>query len=99
MTEPAFLPSDLRQVSELVGQQPVEVRELFHYALAMLLVENRKAHITHTEKRDGREYLTLETIAGEQFTIERPNAGEELLKTMRALARDVLQEKPRADSS
>ncbi len=98
MTEPDYLPSEMRQVSKLVDQQPQEVRELFHYALAMLLVENRKADVTHVENRDGREYLTLTTIAGEQFTIEKPNAGEELLETLRALARDELQQGPRADS-
>lgn len=37
------LPPDLAMLSHILDGQPPQVRELFHYALFMLLIENGKA--------------------------------------------------------
>ncbi len=67
------------------------MRELFHYALAMLLVENRNAQITRTEKLGDRTYLAFRTTGGEQFVIPKPDASEQLLERLTSLARDALE--------
>ncbi len=78
--------------SRLLDGQPPNVRELFQYALIMLMVEDSKAHIIEQHTIDAREHLTLRTVAGDSFTIVKPFVSEELLAELRAMAREVLNE-------
>ncbi len=94
------LPLELQMLSRLIDGQPPPVRELFHYAVTMLLVEEGKAEIVEQHVIDAREHLTLRTTAGDSFTIVKPLVGEELLAKMRATAREILDEEHgRADGA
>ena len=86
------LPPALEMFSRIVDGQPPNVHELFHYALAMLLVENHKAEVIERRTIDLREYLTLRTVAGELFTIVKPDTSDELLEQLTIMARAVLRE-------
>ncbi len=55
------LPPDLAMFSRMVEGHPPDVRELFHYALVMLLVEDGKASIVERSMIDGREWIYLLT--------------------------------------
>jgi hypothetical protein len=92
MTDQQFLSPQLDAIAKLFDDQPEEVRELFQYALAMLMVEDTKAKIVERHRVDNLEYLTIETIAGDVFEIIRPQVSEDLLTTLRVLARDVLDQ-------
>ena len=51
--------------------QPPAVRELFQYAVMMLMIENYKAEIKWRTVNQ-REWVTVRTVAGELFNIVKP---------------------------
>lgn len=85
------IPPELEMFSRIVDGQPPDVRELFQYALTMLLVEDGKAEIVEQHTIDAREHLTLRTVAGDSFAIVKPFVSEELLAKMTEMARDILR--------
>jgi hypothetical protein len=89
---PSDLPPEIEMLSRIVDGQPPDVRELFHYALTLLMVEDGKAEIVEQHTLDAREHLTLRTVAGDSFTIIKPFVSEELLAKMTEIARDILRE-------
>ncbi len=86
------LPSELEALAQLLDTQPSPVRELFHYALVMLMIEKRKANVVERHIMDAREYLTIQTLAGDTFSIVKPLISDDELDTLMILARDVLRE-------
>ena len=86
------LPPEFEMLSRVVDAQPEDVRELFHYALTMLMVEDGKAKIIERHHVDNLEYLTIETLAGDVFEILTPQVSEDLLDKMRALARGIMEQ-------
>jgi hypothetical protein len=91
------IPPELEMFSRIVDGQSPDVRELFQYALTMLLVEDGKAEVIARHTIDLREHLTLRTSAGDVFTITKPDVSEELLGKMRALAREILEQDRETD--
>jgi hypothetical protein len=84
------IPPELEMFSRIVDGQPPNVRELFHYALTMLMIEEGKAEIVEQHTIDAREHLRLRTVGGDSFTIIKPFVSEELLTKMRTTAREIL---------
>jgi hypothetical protein len=83
------IPPELEMFSRIVDGQPPNVRELFHYALTMLMIEEGKAEIVEQHTIDAREHLRLRTVGGDSFTIIKPFVSE-LLTKMRTTAREIL---------
>jgi hypothetical protein len=88
------IPPELEMLSRIVDGQAPAVRELFQYALVMLLTESGKASLVERHVIDLREHLTFRTIAGETFTLIKPAVDQALLDHMMELAREVLKEEP-----
>ena len=88
----ADLPPEFEMLSRIIDAQAPNVRELFQYVLTMLLVEEGKAEIVERHTIDLREHLTLRTVAGDSFTIVKPDVSDELLTKMREMAREILDE-------
>ncbi len=88
----ATLPPDLAVLAGLVDARPPEMREVFHYAVVMLLVEDGKATIVERRTIDARECIYIRTSAGELFSMVKPDVGEEALAHLRELAREALCE-------
>jgi hypothetical protein len=86
------LPPELEMFSRIVDGQPPDVRELFLYAMTMLMVEDGKAEITEQRTVSMREQLTLRTASGDWFTIIQPFISEEMLAFIRLTAREVVDE-------
>ena len=86
------LPPELEALGDLLDAQPASVREIFQYALTMLLIEDHKAAVIEQHTMDAREYLTIQTLAGDTFSIAKPLVGDEMLDTLMEMARDVLQD-------
>jgi hypothetical protein len=82
----------LQTLAHLLDAQPEDVRELFHYSLAMLMVENGEAKITARHHVDNLEYLTIKTTAGDVFEILTPQVSDERLQQSRTLAREILRQ-------
>lgn len=90
MTEPIDLPPEIQHVADLLGEQPPEVRDLFRYALVLAMIDDEKAWVTGTRLVDGREYLTVRTVAGDVFEIVRPTTSEELEAVLMSQVRAIV---------
>jgi hypothetical protein len=92
MREPIDLPPEIEQVAALLSKQRPEVRDLFRYALVLAMIDDEKARITGTRVEEDREWLTVETVAGDAFEFARPPISEEaeaqLLWQVRAIVAD-----------
>ncbi len=58
----------------------------------MLLVEDGKANIVERRTIDGRECIYIRTVAGELFSVVKPDVDEDALAHLREMAREVLRE-------
>ncbi len=67
------LPPDLAQLAHIVDAEPPDVQELVPYTLTLLLIGDDKAEVVECQKIDGREWLTVLTAAGEEFSVVKPN--------------------------
>ena len=87
------LPPDFEMLFRIIDGQLPQVRELFQYALVMLMVENGKARMTERHVTDdAREHFTYRTNAGDVFTIIKPDVSDELLAKMTKIAREILRD-------
>ena len=68
------------------------MRELFQYALASLPLESGRAEVIETRAIDAREHLTVRTVAGEIFSVVKPDVSEEWLDKLEAMAREAMQD-------
>jgi hypothetical protein len=90
MKGPVELPPEIEQVADLVNEQPPEVREMFRYALVLAMIDDEKARIAGTPIESDREYLTVQTIAGDVFEIVRPPISEELEAVLMSEVRSIV---------
>lgn len=88
----AELPPALQMYARFLDGQSPAARELFQYAIAVLLIEQDQAKVIERHVIDERAHLTLRTLAGDSFTIVIPNVDKELLAEMIDQARDILRE-------
>ncbi len=86
------LPPKFAVLSRVVGAQEDNAREMFQYALALIMVEDGEAKITDQRTVSMREQLTLRTVEGETFTILKPDIRDELLAQLKEMVREVLDE-------
>lgn len=97
MTEPVDLPREFQDFANLLSAQPPAVRELFRYALVVMMIDDEKARVTRTREEDGRDYWKVKTVAGDEFEIVRPQISiqieRELLEQVRAVQQEDTIEK------
>ncbi len=84
------LPPDLAMLARVVDRQSPAARELFHDALILLMVEDGKAEIVEHRMVDAREWVTVRTVAGELFSIVKPDESDDMLETLKVLVREIL---------
>jgi hypothetical protein len=94
MAEPNFdLPPELDAFASYLDAQLPNVRELFQYALAMLMVESSKAKIVETHTTDdGRQRMLIWTAANDSLSIAKPLVDDALLEQMMEIVRGVVAE-------
>jgi hypothetical protein len=92
MPDPIDLPPELQQVADQLAEQPPHARDVFCYAILLVMIDDEKAWITGTRLVDSREYLTVQSVAGDVFEIVRPPISEEveseLMSQVRAIVAD-----------
>src|SRR6476469_5359697 len=71
MSTPEF-PSNLKALQHLADTQPELVQELYHWALAMVMVERGKIQLVERHSADGREQVTFKSPEGEVLTVTKP---------------------------
>jgi len=94
MTMPSNeLPPELDALASYLDAQVPDVRELFQYALAMLMIEAKKAKIVETHTTDdGRQRMLVWTLADDSFSIVKPLVSDGLLEQMIEIVRGVVAE-------
>ncbi len=78
MTEPIDLPPEFERLANFISKQPPHVRDLFRYALVLAMIDDEKARVIGTRTQEEREWLTVETVEGEVFEINRPPISDEV---------------------
>lgn len=86
------LPPDLKRLAALIDQQPPKVREAFLFLLAVAMEEDGKATPINTAQVDGRTHYSYQTVAGDVFTVVRPEIDAETEKAVRVELVGVLEE-------
>jgi hypothetical protein len=71
------LPPEFERIAELVDQQPPAVREVFQFMLAVAMEESGKAELINTSQVEGRTWYSYQTVAGDVFSVVRPEIGAE----------------------
>jgi hypothetical protein len=54
------------------------VRDLVCYALALAMIDDEKARVIGTRVGNGQEWLTIKSLAADEFEIVRPPISEEV---------------------
>ncbi len=83
---------DLNILSDMIDAQSPEVRELFEYALGLVLLENGKAEIAEQRTIDARRWIIFRTAHGELFSVVKPEENDKRLTKLRAVAQECLVE-------
>lgn len=83
------LPPDMTLIARLIDAQPLEVQELFRFALVMSMVRDGRAEIIEQYSSD-REYIAVRTNSGKLFSLAKPNVSEDQLKRVDQIVREVL---------
>lgn len=92
MTEPIDLSPELQRVADQLAEQPPSVRDLFRHALVLAMIDEEKARVTSKRTSDNQEWLTVQTIAGDVFEIERPSISEKLEAELMTQVREIIEE-------
>lgn len=92
MSDPIDLPPKWQDVAELLSEQPPAVREMFRYAIVLAMIDDEKARVTSKRTSDNQEWLTVQTIAGDVFEIERPSISEKLEAELMTQVRAIIEE-------
>lgn len=74
--------------TRVISQQPPDALDLFCHTLAS--IDDEKAWIVGKRIIDNRAYLTVRTVAGDVFEIERPPISEELEAMLMSGVRDIV---------
>ncbi len=86
------LPPSLAALASLLDAQPAPVREMFHYCLALTMVEAGKACLVGKEPGEAGAVCTFETEAGERLSLARPAMTKEMEAEVREMLRKILEE-------
>ena len=88
MTAPEPPSSDVEALEAFLDSQPPDVRELFQYALAMLMVEEDQGVFgVESTAADGRTHVQVLMRSGHSFTVTRPVVNDSMLEQMMAIVR------------
>ena len=87
----AALPPEMDKIARRANLHSSDARELFSYALALLLVDQRKASIVERQPVGTRERVVFRSGSGNTFAVVRPLVSDMTLKRVKVLARIVLR--------
>ena len=76
----------------MLDAQSEPVRAMFHYCLALAMVEAGKARLVETVPGENGAVCVFEASAGERFSVEKPPMTEEMEATVKEMLREILNE-------
>jgi hypothetical protein len=78
-------------LAELANESP-NVREMFHYAVTLLMLDDEKARVIGERVEQGRSVLRVRTVAGDEYEVVRPEMSEELEQLLLMQVRSIVDE-------
>ena len=90
MPESIDLPPELQRGADLLGKKRPEVRDLFRYALVIAMIDDEKARVIGAQVEEDREFVTVQTVAGDVFEIVRPPISEEVESKLMSPVRSIV---------
>src|SRR5581483_2098406 len=87
-----ILPPEFDSLLALLGEQPERVRKIWRYALVLMMIDDERAHIVDSYKEDSVQFLLIETVKGETFSVERPAMSEEVEQLLMAQVRQIVSD-------
>lgn len=86
------LPPEFEPVLQHLKSQPESVREIFHYAIVLMMMDDEKARVLETQEENGKTVWIVQTIAGDKFAVVRPPISEELEQVLLQQIRQIVAE-------
>ncbi len=86
------IPHDFSAIASLLDAQPEPVRAMFHYCLALAMVEAGRARLVGQEPGEAGAVCTFETATGEHLSLARPAMTEEMEAEVREMLREILED-------
>ncbi len=92
MGGPYELPPEFDPLLVELADQPEPIREMWCYALVLMMIDDEKARIISSQLENGQEVIAVRTIAGDEFEIERPAVSAETEGMLFAEIRRIVTE-------
>jgi hypothetical protein len=86
------LPLELGAIRQLADSQPDVARNLYYWALAMVMVERGKANLVEQQTADGQKQYTFASPEGEVVQVMKPAVSEALIDEMMTAVRLLVEE-------
>ncbi len=83
---------EVEALRHLADTQPPIVRDVFHWALAMVMVETGRGRIVEQHTTDRREHCTFASPEGDAVSLLKPDVSEAVLDQMMAAVRATVEE-------
>lgn len=84
------LPPEFDDLLAAADRQPESARQLWRYAIALMLVDDEKAHFVGSHRDGDTLHLVVQPVAGEIFSIVRPPMTEEVEHALLSMIRHIL---------
>lgn len=84
------LPTEFDALLDELASQPESVRELWRYAMALVLIDDEKARVIGSMQDGDEKFLRLRLLDGREFWVKQPQLSEDvermMLQTLRRIA-------------
>lgn len=88
------LPPEFDSLLAELAEAPDNVRAMWKYALALMMIDDKKARVLGTRVEDGHELIAVRTIAGDEFEIARPAMSEDTETILLEQIREIVADEP-----
>jgi hypothetical protein len=86
------LPLEVGAIRQLAETQPDVNRELYYWALAMVMVERGKANLVEQQTADGQTQYTFASPEGEVVQMMKPAVSDAVIDEMMTAVRTLVEE-------
>lgn len=85
-------PPEFDSLLDTLAEQPEHVREMWQYAMVLMMIDDEKARVIETHQDGDRLHLVVQTVAGERFSVMRPPMSEELERQLLEQIRKIVSD-------
>jgi hypothetical protein len=84
------LPSEFVALVQAVVNEPAHAQEMLRYAIVLLPIDTEKARVLDTRADGEKLHLTIQTLDGQSFEIDRPIILEETEQSLLEKIREIV---------